>query len=30
VPTYDLEKVRNNKFIVVDAKEAVIGAPISA
>lgn len=30
VPTYNLDKVRNNKFMVVDAKESVIGAPITA
>jgi hypothetical protein len=30
VPTQDYDKVRNNRFMVVDAREAVIGTPISA
>ena len=30
VPTQDFDKIRNNRFMVVDANQRVLGAPISA
>lgn len=28
-PTYDFDKVKNSRFMVVDAHEQVVGAPIT-